>query len=213
RRIPIPANNPNKIIGVFVTLTNNGQQVDFMGRPGINTALIPPSPRKNLARGERRNDLNAAQPRNHRAAAPLGFRDHMIFVLTDPNGLFKRTATEASCLADALLPDLLMFQIGNPGGFGTLIGGAGSPGFFGTGPFAGGQVLGNGRQFRDDVIDIEFNLLTNGAIPRDNVGDDNGLKVTDGSVDPVSLKTRAIAFPYCGLANLPLNGPGTGPNP
>ena len=64
-----------------------------------------------------------------------------------------------------------------------------------------------------DVIDIEINLLTNGVIPGDNVGDDNGLKVTDGSVDPVSGKTRAIAFPYCGLANLPLNGPGTGPNP
>jgi hypothetical protein len=26
-------------------------------------------------------------------------------------------------------------------------------------------------------------------------------------------KTRAIAFPYIGAANLPLNGPGTGPNP
>jgi len=63
------------------------------------------------------------------------------------------------------------------------------------------------------VVDIEFNLLTNGAIPSDNVGDDNGLKVTDGSVDPVSGKTRAIAYPYAGLANLPLNGPGTGPNP
>jgi len=63
------------------------------------------------------------------------------------------------------------------------------------------------------VVDIMFNLLTNGAIPSDNVGDDNGLKVTDGSVDPVSGKTRAIAFPYAGLANLPFNGPGTGPNP
>jgi Domain of unknown function (DUF4331) len=212
-RIPIPANNPNKIIGVFVTITGNGQQLDFMGRPSTNTALIPPSPRSHLARGERRNAFNAAQPKDHRAAAPLGFRDDMIFVLTDPQGFFKRSANDASFLADALLPDLLMFQIGNPGGFGTLIGGAGSPGFFGTGPFAGGQVLGNGRQFRDDVVDIEFNLLTNGLIPSDNVGDDNGLKVTDGSVDPVSNQVRAIAFPYAGLANLPLNGPGTGPNP
>jgi hypothetical protein len=210
-RIPIPANNPNKIIGVFATLTNNGAQVDFVGRPGINTALIPPSPRSHLTRGERRNAFNAAQPRNHRFNAPLGFRDDMIFVLTDPTGLFKRTGTDASFLADALLPDLLMFQIGNPGGYGTLIGGSGSPGFFGSGPFAGGQVLGNGRRFSDDVVDILFNFLTNGAIPSDNVIDDNGLKVTDGSV--VSGMTRAIAFPYIGLANLPLNGPGTGPNP
>jgi hypothetical protein len=209
-RIPIPASNPNKIIGVFVTVTLNGQQLDFMGRPGINTALIPPSPRARLARGERRNAFNAAQPKDHRAAAPLGFRDDMIFVLTDPQGFFKRTLADASFLADALLPDLLMFQIGNPNGFGTTIGPG--PGFF-TGPFPGGQVLGNGRRFADDVIDIEFNILTNGAIPSDNVGDDNGLKVTDGSVDPVSGQTRAIAFPYSGLANLPLNGPGTGPNP
>jgi uncharacterized protein DUF4331 len=211
--IPIPANNPNKIIGVFATITKNGVQVDYMGRPGINTALIPPSPRANLARGERRNAFNAAQPKDHRAPAPTGFRDDMIFVLTDPTGFFKRNQSDAGFLADAFLPDLLMFQIGNPGGFGTLVGGAGSPGFFGTGPFAGGQALGNGRQFRDDVVDIEFNLLTNGAIPSDNVGDDNGLKVTDGSIDPVSAMTRAIAFPYIGLANLPLNGPGTGPNP
>jgi hypothetical protein len=212
-RILFPATNPNKIIGVFATITQNGTQVDFVGRGGTNTALIPPSPRKNLARGERRNAFNAAQPRNHRAAAPAGFRDDMIFVLTDATGFFKRNQTDASFLANALLPDLLMFQIGNPGGYGTLVGGAGSPGFFGTGPFAGGQVLGNGRQFRDDVLDILFNLLTNGAIPSDNVGDDNGLKITDGSVDPVSAMTRAIAFPYIGLANLPLNGPGTGPNP
>jgi hypothetical protein len=74
-------------------------------------------------------------------------------------------------------------------------------------------VLGNGRQMRDDVVDIDFNLLTNGAIPSDNVGDDNGLRVTDGSIDPVSNKQRAIAFPYIGAANQPLNGPGTLPNP
>ena len=134
----------------------------------------------------------------------------MIFVLTDPTGFYKRTAADASFLADALLPDMLMFQVGNPNGFGTTIGPG--PGFF-TGPFAGGQVLGNGRRLRDDVFDTLLNLLTAGGIPGDNVGDDNGLKVTDGSVDPVSAKTRAIAFPYLGLANLPLNGPGTGPNP
>src|SRR5437762_3231510 len=134
----------------------------------------------------------------------------MIYILTEPQSFFKRTFADASFLADDLLPELLIFQICNPTGFGTTIGPG--PGFF-TGPFPGGQVLGNGRRFADDVVDIEINLLTNGVIPGDNVGDDNGLKVTDGSVDPVSGKTRAIAFPYVGLANLPLNGPGTGPNP
>src|SRR5439155_23483297 len=138
------------------------------------------------------------------------FNADMAFVLSDPQSIYKRTAPDAAFLTSALLPDVLMFQIGNPNGFGTTIGPG--PGFF-TGPFPGGQVLGNGRRFQDDVIDIELNLLSAGKIPTDNVGDDNGLKVTDGSVDPVSGKTRAIAFPYIGPANLPLNGPGTGPNP
>ena len=187
--------------------------VKLVGRPLIETALIPPVPRNNLSHGDRLDDFATSDPANDRLNDPAGFRDDMIAVLTDPNGLYHRSATDAAFLADALLPDLVFFQIGNPGGFGTLVGGAGSPGIFGTGPFAGGQVLGNGRQMRDDVVDIDFNLLTNGAIPSDNVGDDNGLRVTDGSIDPVSNKQRAIAFPYIGAANQPLNGPGTLPNP
>jgi virginiamycin B lyase len=209
-RLPTPANNPNKIIGVWGTEDVRGVQIDRVAKPFMIQGLIPPVPRSAGApQSEQRLAFLVGAPSNDVAAFTAG----MIAVLTDPTGFYKRSMTDANFLADALLPDMLFFQIGNPGGFGTLVGGAGSPGLFGTGPFAGGQVLGNGRQFRDDVIDILLNLLTNGAIPGDNVGDDNGLKVTDGSVDPVSLKTRAIAFPYIALANLPLNGPGTGPNP
>lgn len=212
-RLRFPSTNPNKIIGVWARSERDGTQLDREARPLVNAALIPASPRSHLTRGERRDAFNTGLPRNDRAAAPLGFRDDMIFVLTDPTGIFKRNSNDAGFLADTFLPDMLMFQIGNPGGYGTLVGGAGSPGFFGTGPFAGGQVLGNGRQLRDDVVDINFPLLTNGAIFTDNVGDDNGLKVTDGSVDPVSMQTRAKTFPYIGLANVPFNGAGTGPNP
>ena len=46
-------------------------------------------------------------------------------------------------------------------------------------------------------------MLTLGVITTDNVGDDNGLRVTDGSVDPVSGKPRAIAFPYIGTPSSP----------
>ena len=46
----------------------------------------------------------------------------MISVLNDPNGLYKRTVSDANFLADTYLPDMLMFQIGNPNGFGTTIG-------------------------------------------------------------------------------------------
>ena len=207
---PFDTTNPNRIAGFWGSADVGGVQVDRTARPEIDDILIPPVPRSRLTRGDRRVDFRFTAPAEDRLAAPGGFRDDMIFVLTDPQGIYKRTQADAGFLADSLLPDLLMFQIGNPNGFGTTVGPG--PGFF-TGPFAGGQVLGNGRRFPDDVFDIEFNLLTNGAIPSDNVGDDNGLKVTDGSVDPVSGQTRAIAFPYMGLANLPFNGPGTGPNP
>ena len=111
---------------------------------------------------DRRDAFNVALPQNDRSA----FRNDMIAVLIGT--IYKRTNADASFLADALLPDGLMFQIGNPNGFGTTIGPG--PGVF-TGPFAGGQVLGNGRRLADDVVDIDINLLTSGVIPGDNVGD------------------------------------------
>jgi streptogramin lyase len=196
------ANNPNNIIGVWGTLQtqNDGVQIDRVGRPLIDTILIPPVPRDHLTRGERRDDFVMGQPVNDRQSAPLGFRDDMIFVLTDPTGIYKRTQADANFLADALLPDLLMFQLGNPNGFGTVVGPG--PGFF-TGPFAGGQVLGNGRRFSDDVVDIEFNLLTNGVIPTDNVADDNTPLVNSAPVaNPDTYTTpenTILTVPFSGV--------------
>jgi hypothetical protein len=194
----------NTIIGVFITSTKNNVQLDRMGRPAINTALIPPVPRNSLARGERRNAFNAGLPRND----VRDFRADMKSILT---GVYGETSGTADIVTSLLLPDLLKFQIGNPNGFGTVL---------------PGTILGNGRRLSDDVIDTELFVITDPDFPAalgggplpptittDNVGDDNGLKVTDGSVDPVSGQTRAIAFPYIGAANQPLNGPGTGPNP
>ena len=200
-RIPatIPS-NPNKLIGVWASTFADGARVDREGRPFTNTGLIPKVPRNSPA-PDQRDAYNVALPQNDR----LAFRTAMISVLTDATGPYNRTAADASFLADAWLPDMLMFQIGNPNGFGNTIGPG--PGFF-TGPFPGGQVLGNGRRLAasDDVHDITLNIMTNGAKPTDNVRDDNGLRITDGSVDPVSGKTRAIAFPYIGAA-------AGGPNP
>lgn len=182
----------NAIIGVFVTTTRGGVQIDRMGRPAINTALIPPIPHTNMARGDRRNAFNAGLPRND-------LRDFQADMSSVFSGFYGRPVATANTLTSVLLPDMLMFQIGNSSGFGTFL--------------SGGTILGNGRRLSDDVIDFELNVLTGGAITTDNVGDDNGLKVTDGSKDPVSGQTRAIMFPYIGAANTPLNGTGTGPNP
>ena len=201
-RIPFPASNPNKVMGVWSRTIGVGGRLDREARPFVNTGMIPKAPRTSPA-PERRDAFNAALPENDRTA----FAADMISVLMDSTGIYKRTLADAQFLANMALPDVAAFQVGNPGGFGTLVGGAGAPGFYGTGPFAGGQVLGNGRQMRDDTHDIMLNLLTNGAIPTDNVGDDNGLRTTDGSIDPVSNPQRAIAFPYIGAPNASPTGP------
>jgi len=188
--IPSARIAPNgSVIGVWVSSIKNNVQMDRQGRPAINTALIPPVPRNNLTRGERRNAFNAGHPRHD-------FRDFRADMVSVLMTVYGRTQSDANNLTGLLLPDVLQFQIGNPGGFGTFIGPA-------------GKTLGNGRRLSNDVIDTDLTVITNGAITTDNVGDDNGLRVTDGSVDPVSGQTRAVAFPYIGAANTP----GTGPNP
>lgn len=189
-------------IGIWARTELNGVQQDRAARPFVNEGMIPPVPRGSnfpigalplLNRLEKRDAFNAGHPRND----VINFKNDVVAVLRN---FYNRTAPDSDFLANAYLPDLLFFQIGNPGGFGTLVPGPG-------GPFAGGQVLGNGRQLRDDVMDITLNLLTNGAVPTDNVADDNGLKTTDGSIDPVSNQTRAIAFPYIGSPNPVPSGP------
>jgi len=186
--------NPNGILAVWARDELLGVQQDREAIPLNNLGLIPPEPRNDLSRGERRNAYNAGLPKNDRA----DFGADMLYVLQ--HAPWTRNSTDASFLRDALLPDASFFQVGNPGGFGTLVG----PGPFSGGPFAGGQLLGNGRRLSDDVMDILLNLLTNGGRPSDNVGDDNGLNQTDGSFDPVSTTVRTIAFPYIGAPHLPL---------
>jgi len=177
------ATNPN--IGVWARSSRNGVQQDRTGRPAINTTLIPPVPRNNRARPERRNAFNLGSPRNDRR----DFRSDMIFVLT--NAPYGRTVADATGLANFLLPDVMTFD--------TSV--AFNPDPAGAGGFP------NGRRLRDDVIDIELNLLTNGAITTDNVADDNGDRITDGTRRP-SGSVRTAAFPYLGAPNQPLNGPG-----
>jgi hypothetical protein len=203
--LEIPTNRigaNSTVIGAWARTELNGVQEDRTGRPFVNEGMIPPVPRGSnfpigaspaANRQERRNAFNAGHPSND----VVNFKGDMVAVLQN---FYGRTLPDSDFLANAFLPDLLFFQLGNPGGFGTLVPGPG-------GPFAGGQILGNGRRLNDDVIDILLNLLTNGAVPTDNLGDDNGLRVTDGSVDPVSGMTRAIAFPYIGAPDLPPSGP------
>jgi hypothetical protein len=59
---------------------------------------------------------------------------------------FGYSTAQATAIAEILLPDILTFDYSNSGGF------------------------LNGRQLKDDVIDIELGLVTNGALTTDFVG-------------------------------------------
>jgi hypothetical protein len=183
---------PGTLIGVWARTVFNGVQMDRMGRPGINTALIPPVPRgsnfpiggtPDQNRQERRNAFNAGHPRDDRA----NFKSDMVSVL---QSFYGQSLPDANGISDLLLPDILVFETGNPNGFGT--------------PVAG--FLGNGRRLRDDVIDVELNVLTDGGITTDSVADDNGTRITDGNSGTVA------AFPYIGARNAsPTAVPGAQP--
>jgi hypothetical protein len=140
-------------IGFIARVLLGGKQVDRMGRPLINTALIPPIPRGSnspSAGPELRNAFNAGKPSRDVSK----FRQPMIEVLT---AFWGRSAPQAAAIADRLLPDILPFNPSLGGGF------------------------PNGRRLRDDVVDSVLALLTAGAVTTDNVGDDNGSQITDGN--------------------------------
>jgi streptogramin lyase len=181
------------LIGVWGGSSSDvGNQEDRVGRPLINTLLIPQIPRgpNHPPNGtDRRFDFLRSNPNQDVA----GFKAAMVSILTS---FYGRTASDANAIANLLLPDIQVFQLGNPNGFGTFVG-------------PGGEFLGNGRRLTDDVTDFLLNVITNGVVTTDNVGDDNGLRITDGSVDPVSGQTRAVAFPYIGPPNAsPTGAPG-----
>jgi hypothetical protein len=193
---------PNgNVIAVWARTISGGGQVDREGRPFVNVGMIPPLPR-DARLAERRTAFNVGRPEHDLAAFAADMRSLL-------QTFWRRTAGDADALTALFLPDVELFQVGNPNGFGVFVSDGG--GHFPATAF--GAVLGNGRRLGDDVDDTMLTAISNLALTTDNVRDDNGLRLTDGSVDPVSGLTRAIAFPYVGAANLPLNGPGTGPNP
>jgi hypothetical protein len=190
---------PGNVIGTWATISQNGTQLSRIARPLIDAALIPPVPRNNLSHGDLRAAFEAGQPSTDRA----NFKAGMVSVLTNPAWYFKESAATADTVANLLLPDLLVYQLGTTGNYGDTV----------TAPMTAATYFGNGRKPTDPVVHITFSVLTGGAITTDNVNDDNGFRLTDGTVDVTTGKTRSIAFPYLGAANLPLTGPGTLPNP
>jgi hypothetical protein len=123
---------PDTMIGVWGVTQVGGERIDRMGRPAINTVLIPPALKDAFNDGDPADDQE-------------DFRDIVLDTLMS----LGNDAMTANALADVLLPDILTFDTSNAGGF------------------------LNGRRLEDDVIDIELNLLTGGAITGDGVANDS----------------------------------------
>jgi hypothetical protein len=182
----VTAANP-PLLGVWATTSVNGTQVDRMGRAGINTVLIPPVPRNNLARGDRRTAFNLGSP----ATDVANFRADMQSVLTS---VFGNSAARATALTDSalgatiigpntgLLPDVLTVDL--------------SKQFM-----AAGNGYFNGRRFRDDTINISLQVLFNNPAFDENVPEDNGAIITDGFFGTTPT------YPYIGRPNNPPRGP------
>lgn len=210
-------------IGVWGRSEFGGVQVDRMGRPAINTGLIPPVPRGasiTMPGADIRTAFNLGHPRDDRAV----FGTPMIGVLTSfyPAGRPGGTpnAGQAGVVANLLLPDILVFDTTSSAGFGgNLV------------TFNGTTFLAGGRKFSDDVVSTELSVLTDDDLPAglgggpnapalvtQNVADDNGLNLMDGSLvgpgSALSGMQRAAVFPYIGARNAnPTPVPGVAPPP
>lgn len=87
-------------IGVWARTMVGGTQMDRMGRPAINTVLIPEG---------RKDEFNAAQP----AQDPTAFGADVRATIESLSG----DAGLAASLTDVLLPDVLTFNTSDAGGF------------------------------------------------------------------------------------------------
>lgn len=168
-------------IGFWGATRFEGVQVDRMGFPAINSALIPPVPRTDPAGNfpdlltgpdnDFRDLYNMTEPKDDAL-----FRQDVIDIISRfyrvVAGPGRTDAVPPADLAGVLLPDTLPFQLDNPAGFSAL----------------------NGRRLQDDVIDLEYDLLTGGAVDSDNVSNDSSF---------------LNVFPYIG----PPNPIPQGPNP
>lgn len=98
--LPVDAVSDGSVFGVTAGTRVNGQQVDRMGRPAINTVLIP-SGKKNAFNRQWENRQTAL------------FRDDVVASITALSG----DADYAEAVADILIPDILTVDLDAPVAF------------------------------------------------------------------------------------------------
>jgi hypothetical protein len=157
------------------TIDAKGRQVDRAGQPFLNQFLIPPLPRNDTTQIDLRDAFNLGTP----ATDLRRFRDDAIAVLTN---FWGNPQDRAGALVDR-------FLMANVITFDTSL----------TWEPEGGGFP-NGRRLRDDVADFMLSMLSNGRMKTDNVPDDNGDRITDGSARADGT-LRPAGFPYLGPPN------------
>jgi hypothetical protein len=127
-------------------------QYDRMGIPAINTAVIQPV----MPRGTPPNPPGAVVPAesmldedNYNFGDPSTDSTLRPIASARIQFAYGVSAPYADGVAAFVLPDALPFELNSGKGF------------------------PNGRQLTDDVIDVEFSLLTNGALTSDRVSNDS----------------------------------------
>ena len=91
----------NPVIGVWARTEINGEQFDRMGRPTINTVLVPTG---------RKDEYNSGIPSNDRAT----FGNDAINILINTYG---NSLARATAITDLVFPDILTLDRRDPGGF------------------------------------------------------------------------------------------------
>jgi hypothetical protein len=148
---------PNKALGGSPSTTSiwartrvqqNGGLIndDRMGRAGINTVFN---------HGQDKNIFNSLDPSQDRTALTQdgttsfvqSFTNTLV-TLSNLSGHSGYSTSDATGIAQILLPDMLTYDFSRPTSYGQL----------------------NGRRLQDDVIDISLNLVTKGLLTGDGVG-------------------------------------------
>jgi hypothetical protein len=133
-------------IGVWARTVANGKQIDRMGRPAINTVFIPNNPLEPAG-------TEPSLKNKFNAARPRADQRRFRSEVVDTLKIFYGDDDETiNALADILLPDILTLDTSNPAGF------------------------LNGRGLSDDVIDVEYTVVTNGAVTTDCVSNDSAFQ-------------------------------------